>query len=205
VTPPTSRETSLSTRDRILDAAAAVMRERGLAHATTKEIAKAAGFSEATLYKHFTDKSELFVRVLAERLPRFVPIVEQLHAGDGTVVTNLRTVAAAAIEFYTDSFPISASIFAEPKVLEAHRVGLRRTGSGPHRATERLTAYLVAEQELGRVRADADPASLAALLLGACFQHAFLHQFNDDDQVDAEAVADRLVAALTSTLSPQPL
>src|SRR5689334_3900753 len=184
MTSPKSRANP-STRDRILDAAATVMRERGIAHATTKEIAKAAGFSEATLYKHFTDKTELFVRVLAERLPPFVPMLAGLRAGDDTVPGNLRTVAAAAIVFYTDSFPISASIFAEPKVLDAHRTGLRRTGSGPHKANETLTTYLAAEQELGRVRADADPGSLASLLLGACFQQAFLRQFADDD-LDAD-------------------
>ncbi|MGH3995405.1 MAG: helix-turn-helix domain-containing protein, partial [Pseudonocardiaceae bacterium] len=37
----------MSTRDRILDGAAEVMRTRGLANTTTKEIAKAAGLSEA--------------------------------------------------------------------------------------------------------------------------------------------------------------
>lgn len=177
------------------------MRERGLAHATTKEIAKEAGFSEATLYKHFADKTELFVRVLAERLPAFVPIVANLAAGQGALLDNLRAVAAAAIGFYADSFPISASIFAEPKVLDAHRAALRRAGSGPHRAVEGVTAYLAAEQEAGRIRADADPASLASLLLGACFQHAFLYQFADrSGAVDADGAAERLVAALAPAL-----
>ena len=41
----------MSTRDRMLDAAAHVMHTRGLSRATTKEIAKAAGYSEAALYK----------------------------------------------------------------------------------------------------------------------------------------------------------
>ncbi|HEX4258089.1 MAG TPA: helix-turn-helix domain-containing protein, partial [Streptosporangiaceae bacterium] len=45
------------TRDRILDAATHVMRTRGFARTTTKEIARAAGYSEATLYKHFQDKT----------------------------------------------------------------------------------------------------------------------------------------------------
>ena len=47
--------TGSSTRDRMLDAAYTVMRTRGLARATTKEIAREAGFSEAALYKHFED------------------------------------------------------------------------------------------------------------------------------------------------------
>ena len=44
------------------------MRTKGLARATTKEIAKAAGFSEAAPYKHFADKTELFLVVPDPRL-----------------------------------------------------------------------------------------------------------------------------------------
>ena len=176
------------------------MREHGLAHATTKEIAKAAGFSEATLYKHFQDKTELFVSVLAERLPRFVPLVAALteQAGERTVAENLRGVVAAAVVFYTDSFPVSASIFAEPKVLAAHRASLRRSGAGPHKANVALAGYLLAEQELGRIPAAADPDALAALLLGACFQHAFLRQFAEPNSAAPapEEVAKSLVGAL---------
>ena len=44
----------MTTRDAILDGALEVMRARGLARTTTKEIARASGFSEATLDKLFT-------------------------------------------------------------------------------------------------------------------------------------------------------
>jgi len=58
----------MSARDTILDAAAQVMREKGLARATTKEIARTAGYSEALLYKHFADKQEIYLAVLHERI-----------------------------------------------------------------------------------------------------------------------------------------
>src|ERR1700679_3578661 len=73
------------TRDRILDAAAHVMRTRGFARTTTKEIARAAGFSEATLYKHFQDKTDLFLAVLKERLPSLGPLLRALSADAGAV------------------------------------------------------------------------------------------------------------------------
>ena len=57
-------------RVRIVDAAHELMLTIGLARATTKEIAKAAGCSEAALYKHFASKEDLFVTVLKERLPK---------------------------------------------------------------------------------------------------------------------------------------
>jgi AcrR family transcriptional regulator len=43
-------------RVRILDAAHELMLTLGLARTTTKEIARAAGCSEAALYKHFASK-----------------------------------------------------------------------------------------------------------------------------------------------------
>src|ERR1700723_2853279 len=69
-----------NTRDRILDAAAHVMRTRGFARTTTKEIARAAGYSEATLYKHFLDKTDLFLAVLKERLPSLGSTLSALSA-----------------------------------------------------------------------------------------------------------------------------
>ena len=66
---------TLSTRERILTAAEEVMRTKGLARSTTKEIARASGFSEATLYKHFANQEELFLAVLGERLPGFIALL----------------------------------------------------------------------------------------------------------------------------------
>src|SRR2546421_11297917 len=109
----------MSTRDRILDAAAHVMRTRGLANATTKEIARAAGYSEATLYKHFRDKAELFIDVLKERLPSLIPLVKSLaeRAGPGTVRATLRELTRAATARYPQRFPRTVSIFAGPHRL----------------------------------------------------------------------------------------
>ncbi|REE97148.1 TetR/AcrR family transcriptional regulator [Thermomonospora umbrina] len=190
----------VSTRERILDAAAEVMHARGLAHTTTKEIAKAAGCSEAALYKHFRDKSEIFVRVLRERLPHFSPV--PYAAGTGTVRGNLREIARTALEFYRASFPIAVSIFSEPLLLEAHRASLRRHGSGPEGPILSVADYLRAERDLGRIAAGTDPDATAALLVGACFQHAFLEHFHGNA---GGADLDTLADSLTTALLTQPL
>ncbi|MFI5909534.1 TetR/AcrR family transcriptional regulator [Dactylosporangium sp. NPDC051541] len=186
-----------STRDVILDAAARVLRERGLANATTKEIAREAGFSEATLYKHFRDKLELMVVVLHERAPSFIPLLLTLPARAGTAPVRdiLTELATVCITFYRDGFPMFASIFADPALLSAHRDRLRPQNLGPHRANEALAVYLRAEQALGNVAADADPEALAGLLLGACFQHAFVTFFAPAPTPDDKA-ATAFVAGL---------
>lgn len=196
----------MDTRDRILDAAAQVMRTRGFARCTTKEIAKAAGYSEPMIYKHFASKTALFLAVLHERLPSFGPLARELAEapGDRAVRDRLLAIARAAIALYLDSFPMSASMFAEPGLLAAHRDETSRLDAGPHRPLDAVTGYLRAEQRRGRVAPDADCAAVAGLLLGACFQYAFLRCFEQrrPDQPEIDAYADSLVTALVPALTP---
>jgi AcrR family transcriptional regulator len=198
----------LDTRERILDAAAHVMRTRGFARTTTKQIARSAGYSEATLYKHFEDKTDLFLAVLHERLPSFQPFVEELfkQPGQGSLRANLAATARKAIAFYSESFPVSASVFSEPDLLAAHRAAVTRQGAGPDRPIAALTRYLRGEQQNGRIRADADCAAAASLLLGACFQYAFLVSFTQRsaDGARAGAHADAVTDTLLAGLSPAP-
>ena len=170
-----TRGTAAETRERIVDAAAEVMETIGLASATTKRIASAAGYSEATLYKHFDSKIELFLAVLDERLPGLVGLLTRLpeQAGEGVVAEHLEEVVIQATRFYERVFPMLASIFAEPAVLARYRESLAAVGAGPHQANEALAAYLRAERRLGRIDATIDPEAGAAMLLGACIQRAF--------------------------------
>jgi AcrR family transcriptional regulator len=198
----------MSTRDRMLDAAANVMRTRGLARTTTKEIAKAAGYSEAALYKHFRDKTEIFLAVLAERVPStlgsvLADLVER--AGDGSVENTLHELARAALDFYQETFVMAASVFSEPQLLAAHRAAVYERDAGPHRITGAVSDYLAAEQDLGRIRPDAEPQAAAALLVGACFQHAFLSRFAETPMDDAERTAAGLVRTLFSGLAPEQM
>ena len=57
------------TRQLILDGAKKVVREKGLAGATTREIARAVGVADGTLYVHFADRVELFLALLRQSLP----------------------------------------------------------------------------------------------------------------------------------------
>ncbi|MGA4840203.1 TetR/AcrR family transcriptional regulator [Streptomyces sp. G45] len=165
------------TRVRILTAAKELMGTIGLARTTTKEIAKAAGCSEAALYKYFANKEELFVTVLSERLPGLGALLERLTAdpGGATVEENLTDIARHAALFYEQTFPMAASLYAEPQLKRRHEDAMRALGTGPHLPLEGLDGYLRAEQRAGRVRPDADTYAAASLLLGACAQRAFAY------------------------------
>jgi TetR/AcrR family fatty acid metabolism transcriptional regulator len=52
-------------RDQILDAAINVFAEKGFHSATTKQIAKAAGIAEGTIYNYFANKDDLLIGLIA--------------------------------------------------------------------------------------------------------------------------------------------
>ena len=171
----------MSTRDRILDGAAEVMRIRGLANTTTKEIAKAAGLSEAMLYKVFRDKVDLFLGVLSERLPRMTVLS---GTADGHLERNtladVRQLASEVLSFYLESFPIAASLFSDPQLLARHREALLERDAGPQTVIEGVAAHLTAQQRAGRMAPTAPAEVVAELLVGACLHRAFLVCFSGE-------------------------
>lgn len=190
----------MSTRERILDAAAELLRGRGIASATTKEIALAGGVSEPTLYKYFGDKEQLLLAVLRERLPG--PAGTGVRPGTGSVAGNLTELAAAALAFYRESIPMLGALLADPRRMAAHRAAMREHDAGPEKAVTAFAAYLRAERDLGRIAAAADPDSVASLLVGACFHEAFLRYYAQDAADDSalRAVAHGLVTAVLAPL-----
>lgn len=189
--------------ERIVDAAERLIRTAGFVHATTKEIAREAGCSEALLYKHFVNKEDIFLRVLIERLPRLTALCTELtDDGDDPrargVEECLTAVARKAADFYEEMLPMVGALLAEPGLLTRFAEGLAAVGrKGPYEAGDALTDYLVRERERGRIRADADPRAAAGMLIGACFQRAFFVAFGGPA---AAQPADDFAAALSGTL-----
>jgi AcrR family transcriptional regulator len=200
----------VTTRDAILDGALEVMRARGLARTTTKEIARAAGFSEATLYKLFTDKTDLFLCVFAERLPWGAAVRDGVSdlVGQNSVQENLTAMVVEIERLFDTSLPIAMSLFSDAELLarEAEAVHARG-GLGPGIVIQRLGDYLRGEQAGGRVSATAPVDAAATALVGACMHHAFVGSFSDrgrggDRERAFAALADGVVAAVLYGICP---
>ena len=147
--------------------------------------------------------------MLSERAPdTLATLLVQLgqRVGKTAVRATLEDIARSAITFYRHNFPMAASLFAEPRLLAAHRQALRERGAGPVHVGDAVAGYLSAEQDLGRVRPGTDPQAAAALLLGACLQHAFLGHFadrHDDEDSDRRFAASLADTLATGLLPPQ--
>ena len=200
----------MTTRDAILDGALEVMRARGLARTTTKEIARASGFSEATLYKLFTDKTDLFLSVFAERLPQVTVMTDDVTGlvGKNTVEENLTAMLIEIERLFDASLPIAMSLFSDADLLAREAEAVQaRGGPGPGIIIERVSDYLRGEQAAGRVHTTAPVYAAAAALVGACMHHALLgsftyHQPDGAREHDFAALANGVVSAILHGICP---
>lgn len=188
-------------KNKIANAAEQVLLRNGLAKTTTKEIARAAGCSEGSLYNHFSSKEDLFVHVIRGQLKHLMRTLSSLQtmAGKETVRRNLEQVALAALEDFNSSMSLIGSIFSEPGLLLRQREGFELRNEGPHRANEAVEAYLNQEKQLGRVGEGTDSRAIADLLLGSCFQHAFQINFLGKEESPEERA--QFAARVLDTLS----
>ena len=70
---PASPKKFKSSRDRVLDAATAVFAARGYRGASTQRIAERAGVNQATVFRIFNSKRELYLKVLERKLGAGAP------------------------------------------------------------------------------------------------------------------------------------
>jgi AcrR family transcriptional regulator len=70
----------LRTRERIIDAAEALFAERGYEGTTLRDVARAAGLQNPSLYNHFSSKDSLYVAVLERGIGPLLTRVQELVA-----------------------------------------------------------------------------------------------------------------------------
>jgi len=71
-------------KDRILDGALEVFKEKGLEGATMDEIANSSGFGKATLYYYFKSKEDVFSAILSEGWMKIWESLEPVIADQGS-------------------------------------------------------------------------------------------------------------------------
>ena len=196
----------LDTRSSILEAAERVIRDRGMAQTTTKEIAREARCAEGSIYRYFEDKHALMTEIIGSRYSGFFQFVESLphRAGTGTVGATLEEVARKSIDFYRGIVPMACGAIADRELLHQHRDFFERNRSGPMKFVRSLTQYLRKEQRGGRIAPSAAPDLVAHVFLGSCFAHAFLGEFLGDDAhgVNDTRFARELVRVVLAGVDP---
>ena len=202
------------TRQKIVEATERLIQLKGLARVTTKEIARETGLSEGALYRHFEHKEEVFFAIIAQHLPTFLGAFEMHLPGTEDVQSNLKVIALAAMDYFDKLIPMSASFLADTELLVQYRAKMSqvaagtgtvdRAAAGPQRVEDLLATYLDEEKQLGRLPAHIASREIAMLLLGACFQFAYLHHLMGQTPLGKtrEQFVEGLIRGMMSSILP---
>jgi AcrR family transcriptional regulator len=97
----TRAEKQAETRQRLLDAGEIVFRRRGLHGASIEAITEEAGFTRGAFYSNFTDKNELFIALLHDRVyAGFRNLLESLPGQSDNALEQLRHGASQLARRY---------------------------------------------------------------------------------------------------------
>ena len=93
-----TREEAVGTRERIVDAAELVFREKGVAHSSLADVAAAANVTRGAIYWHFRDKAELFEAMMRRvEMPAAAMMERAEAAGAGDPLEMLRASACEVL------------------------------------------------------------------------------------------------------------
>jgi len=202
----TSRLPAVDQKERLLVATERLLRSRGLACVTTRDIARAANVAEGALYHHFGDKARLILEVVLHGVGEFREVLDSLplQVGQNMVQKNLERVLESAFQFHYRIASLVCSLFADQELLARVRGSMNERCIGPGRTASILAAYLRAEQRLGRVSPKALTESAAELLLAASFNKALHdHFYGVTGKTQVRRHLRDAVRALLAGLSPE--
>jgi AcrR family transcriptional regulator len=116
-----------ATRERLVEAARALLEEGGYAATSVLAVADRAGVSAGALYRHFPSKAELFVEVLRNNAQRDLAAVDEA-AAEGGCVERLEAAVAAHAKRALRSRRLAWALLHEPvdPLVDAERLVYRR-------------------------------------------------------------------------------
>jgi AcrR family transcriptional regulator len=154
-------------REQLFDAAERVLLRDGPSALTSRAVTTEAGCAKGVLHRHFDDFDDFLAEFVLDRANRMDPQAAALRdsAGTGAIADNLAGALTAVFE--------SVAVAVVPLITfrDELRARLRRTWpAGVPVLTDAavmIGAYLTAERDQGRITADADVDTLAAMLIGS--------------------------------------
>ena len=162
------------TDEQILEAAQAVFLEQGTG-ASTLAIAERAGISEASIFKRFSTKENLFFKSMGlPGVPPWLPFLEET-AGQGDLQDNLKTLGLRILEFFKENLPkiimlMSKGVLVPDEIMSGE-------SSPPMRNLRALTQFFATEMSVGRIRQQ-NPRMVAIFFMSGLKNYVMLSRMS---------------------------
>jgi AcrR family transcriptional regulator len=117
-------------RERLLDAAQAMIEDSGWSSVTMARIAERAGVSRQTVYNEFSNKHGLAEQLAMRELARFLDVVRERMAAETTLVEGIRAACEGALLMGEQSLLVRTIVTSLPEEQDADFLQILTTESG---------------------------------------------------------------------------
>ena len=205
--PSAVRLTAVERREQLVNTAVELFSRRGFNGTTTKEIAVAAGVTEAIIFRHFNTKEQLYSAIIDQRLrsPEIAAWISDFQSAmdrndDEGVVRRL--IEAIITTHKVDPKFERLMLYA---ALEGNKFGLLYMQQMTLSVVEVFRKYFLRRQRKGRVRIIIPDVALAAIV-GMAQHHAlykYIYGFEDACQSDEETLKSFTQIAMHGLCLPE--
>jgi TetR/AcrR family transcriptional regulator len=194
-------------RTQLLEIALNLFAKKGFNGTTTKEIAAAAGVTEAVIFRHFPNKHALYQAVLESQIG-CTSFQEWMAEAQACMDRNddeglFRTIAKAIIQSYSgEAKHERVMLFA---ALEGNEQGLAHYRSFSSPIFELLRVYIVRRQREGAL-AGFDPGAILAAIAGMAQRYAmYTRMFGFPTEVSVEQAAGTFTSILLNGIQARAI
>jgi len=185
-------------RNLLLETAAQVFGKQGYANTRVSDIAERAGVAKGTVYEYFSSKEELFFEVFEwfnVGIRESVDRVSADHSSPRDRLVAILRIGGEIIVEHQELFPMmNVDFWVTLRSSESSEKFSKEFGDQYRSYRELLADIIRAGQACGEFRADADPRSIATLLVST-FDGLGL-QYSLDDSIDPIRSSEQFVLEL---------
>jgi AcrR family transcriptional regulator len=190
-------------RSQILDAAAAVFREKGYAQATLSEIAAKAGTQAGSLYYHFESREHLVEEVLAVGMLQTTDRVTAALRGMDSSASTAEKIRVGLREHLLQILNNNDYSAAYDKIIDQVPEHVREKFVQYPREYANIWRNIILEgQRKGELRADLDPTLLRLQLLGSVIWSS--NWYDPARSKTPEEIADQMAECFVNGAASPP-
>ena len=192
-------ELGVESRRKIVEAAAALMAERGFAGTSIAAVSERSGLPSGSIYWHFESKEALLAAVMEEGARRWfesLQPIEDLPKDPDERITALFEASEASLEAHPEFLRLLLLIALERRDVDPTSLAvIRRVRDRALDAIRQMLAILLAPLKLRNAKQIADELARLVLIVA---DGAFVAQHIDPDQSDVRRSYELLRRALTA-------
>lgn len=155
-------------RKMMIEAAAALFKEKGFKDTTLDDIARAIGTDRASLYYYVSSKKEIFFEIVHGAVEQNLLMAEEILAGNGTPAQKLQSLVVNMMDSYARDYP-NIQIFLQENLgeLDSSRMPQSQSLIDLHERFEGIFKKVIQQgMDDGSFRSDMSPTMIAYAVLG---------------------------------------